>query len=251
MNNDANKKNKKIRQNDEKNKNGKDYLHAEHRSRMRERYKKSGFENLEFHEMLELILYYPLSRINTNGIAHALEDKFGKSLTNILEADENALKEVKGISDNTALFFKLLADVVRRYNIERASKPASLTDKNIYQDYLIAYYTGIPRERVILLTLNNRMERISTDVIYDGSVNSAKADMNKMVKIALNNNASSVIIAHNHPDGQEYPSPEDIETTRRLRSLFSQISINFIEHYVVAGTKIMGINSKLVHDYLK
>ena len=228
--------------------------HAEHRSRMRKRYKKNGLDSLEFHEMLELILYYPIPRLNTSEIARDLEKKFGKSLSAIFEADENILKEIKGISDNTALFLKLLADITRKYNIERAesaAKHASVITKQIYEDYLIAYYTGKTVETVVLLTLNNRMELISADDIYIGSVNSAKVDMNKMVKIALNNNAAGVIVAHNHPNGQDYPSPEDIETTKHLSRLFNDISIHFIDHYVVAETKISSIKDKLVHDYLK
>ncbi|MCL2773802.1 MAG: hypothetical protein FWD71_10675 [Oscillospiraceae bacterium] len=248
--NDIDKKIKKNQQSDGK-KDKKNYLHAEHRGRMRERYKKNGFDSFEFHEILELILYYPIPRINTNVIAHDLEEKFGKSLSNILEADENALKAIKGVSENTALFFKLLADITRRYNIERASKQGDIIGKHAHEDYLIAYYTGMSRETVVMLSLNNRMERISTDIIYEGSVNSTKVDRNKMAKIALNNNASAVIVAHNHPHGQDYPSADDIETTRQLSRLFNDISINFVDHYVVAETKISSIMEKLVHDFLK
>ena len=88
------------------------------------------------------------------------------------------------------------------------------------------------------------MERISGDLIYVGSVNSCKVDMNKMVKIALDNEASGVIVAHNHPNGTAEPSPSDIETTRRMEWYFDGININFIEHYVVADTKISGIKQK-------
>ena len=229
----------------------KEYAHTGHRMRMREKYKKNGIASFEFHEILELILFSALPRANTNLIAHELEKKFGKSLRNIVEADINALTEIKGISATTAISFKLIGDLTRIYNMEIASKPTSMIDKRVQENYIIARYTGICSETVGLISLNNRMERLADDDIYAGSVNSSKVDLHKMVKIAMNNNAAGVIIAHNHPDGTANPSNEDIETTRRIKRIFEDISINFIDHYVVSGKEISSINDILIHDYLK
>ena len=52
-------------------------LHDGHRDRMRERFLQTGFEGMEDHEALELILYYFFPRINTNPIAHRLIETFG------------------------------------------------------------------------------------------------------------------------------------------------------------------------------
>ena len=234
----------------------KDNLHAGHRKRLREKYKKNGPDSLNFHEILELILFHSIPRRDTNEIAHELAEKFkdqaGKySIANILESSDNRLKEIKGISDNTVFCFKLFADITRLYNIEIANKSHSLCSKKTQEDFLIAYFTGKQKEEVVLITLNNRMERISDDMIYVGSVNSTKVDLNKMVRIALENNASGVIVAHNHPNGPEYPSPEDLNTTGRLERLFTEISINFVDHYVVSDTKISGIKEKLIYNYIK
>jgi len=156
-----------------------------HRSRLKEKYKKGGLDILSFHERLELLLFYSIPRKDTNKIAHELEKKFNGSLANIFEASETMLKEVNGLGKETALYFKLLADITRQYNIERANRPTEIIDKKFHEEFLVAHYTGKQKEEVVLLSLNNRMERISADVIYVGSVNSAKVDMNKMAKTAL------------------------------------------------------------------
>lgn len=224
-----------------------EYVHFGHRRRMRERYKKYGLDSFEFHEILEMMLYYCIPRADTNSIAHEMEQKFGKSLSNVLEADINALMEIKGISENTAMSFKFATDIIRMYNIERASKPNSMTDKSVQEKYLIARYTGINNETVVMISMNNRMERIADDVIYVGNMNSTKVDLHKIVKIAMKNNAANVIISHNHPNGCDYPSIEDIETTKRIKRIFDDIHINFVDHYVVAGTKISSIKDKLIY----
>ena len=225
--------------------------HKEHRKRLKEKYRKGGLDILSFHEKLELLLFYSIPRKDTNEIAHELEQKFDGSLANIFEASDKRLKEVHGVGDETVLFIRFLTDITRHYNIELANKPMETVGKEFHEKYLIAHYTGKRKEEVVLLTLNNRMERISGDIIYVGHVNSTKVDTHKMVQIALNNNASSVIVAHNHPDGYDYPSPEDMTTTRRLVRLFNDIGINFIEHYVVSDTKISGIKDMSIHNYVK
>jgi len=228
-----------------------DNPHKNHRSRLREKYKKGGLDFLSFHEKLELILFYSIPRKDTNKIAHELSKKFNGSLANIFEASDKRLREIDGVGDETILFFRLLTDITRLYNLEIANKSTEVGSKKVQEDFLIAYYTGKQKEEVILLTLNNRMERISDDVIYTGSVNSTKVDMNKMVRIALDTNASGVIVAHNHPNGPEYPSPEDLITTNRLERLFTEIGIHFIDHYVVSDTKISSIKEKNIYGYIK
>ena len=220
-------------------------IHKGHRQRLKEKYINNGIDSFKFHEILELLLFCPLHRKNTNEIGHELAKKFGDSFAEIFEASDERLKEVNGIGDEAVSHIRFLADITRLYNIDRAKKAEKdFVSLKIQEEFLTANYTGKRREEVFLITLNNRMERISCDLIYIGSVNSSKVDMNKMVKIALNNDAASVIVAHNHPNGRVDPSPEDIETTRRMEWIFDAISLKLIDHYVIADTKISGIKEK-------
>ena len=222
--------------------------HENHRKRMRERYRKNGANSLELHEFIELILYYAIPRVNTNNIAHELVNKF-KTFNNILEADENALKEIHGISDSSALFFKILADIVKLYSLEQTLDIGDIKNRAYYEDYLVRYYKTETVEKVLLLNLNAKMDIISEDIICIGSVNSTQVDMNKLFKISLINNASNVILAHNHPNGIAYPSPDDIETTKRILNIFNEVNINFIDHYIIAGNQISSIRDKMVKNY--
>ena len=77
--------------------------HAGHRQRMRERFQKDGLDHFQQHEILELLLFYALPRVNTNAIAHELIQQF-HSLSGVLDADVLELKQVHGISENAAVF---------------------------------------------------------------------------------------------------------------------------------------------------
>lgn len=69
-------------------------IHAGHRARMLKRVRERGFEGMEEHEILEVLLYAVIRRGNTNPTAHRLINKFG-SLKGVLNADEAELMSVE------------------------------------------------------------------------------------------------------------------------------------------------------------
>ena len=68
----------------------------------------------------------------------------------------------------------------------------------------------------------------------EGSVNSAGISIRKIVELALGVNATSVVLAHNHPSGVAFPSDEDIQTTRRLAAALQTVDIYLADHIIVA-----------------
>ena len=65
-------------------------------------------------------------------------------------------------------------------------------------------------------------------------MNSASISVRKVVETALAANASSVVLAHNHPSGIALPSDEDVQTTRRIAAALSAVEIQLVDHIVVA-----------------
>ena len=56
----------------------------------------------------------------------------------------------------------------------------------------------------------------------------------KIVEIALGTNATTVVLAHNHPSGLALPSAEDIQTTRRVAAALRAVEVHLADHIVVA-----------------
>ena len=88
-------------------------VHAGHRSRVRQRFLEFGGEQLQDHQLLELILFYAIPQRDVNPLAHELIGRFG-SLQGVLEASREELKETVGITDNTVALLKLFPEVTRR-----------------------------------------------------------------------------------------------------------------------------------------
>ena len=88
--------------------------HAGHRSRMRARFAESGFDGYQNHEMLEQLLYESYTRMNTNGLAHVLLDRF-ETLEGVLTASPEELIQVEGIGERSAELIRSVWDTADRY----------------------------------------------------------------------------------------------------------------------------------------
>ena len=85
-------------------------LHTGHRNRMRKKFRESGFDSFEPHEMLEMLLFHSYTRGNTNPIGHELIRRFG-SLDGVLGATYEELCAVPGVGPRSA---DLILSVRRR-----------------------------------------------------------------------------------------------------------------------------------------
>ena len=98
-----------------------DNLHQGHRERLRRRFLAEGLDAFEDHQVLELLLFHVVPRVDTNPIAHQLLKRFG-SLSAVLEADPRDLATVEGIGKQAAVFLSLIPQVTRRYFQDRVSR---------------------------------------------------------------------------------------------------------------------------------
>ena len=207
-------------------------VHDGHRKRMRQRFVEEGLDQFTDVQVLEILLFYCIARQDTNPIAHARLDHFG-SLSLVLEAPVEELCKVDGIGDNTAVFLRLITQVGRCYLTDRASKAKILPTLESCAKYLQTFFFGRNVETVYLLCLDAKCKMLCCKKISEGDVNSTSLSVRKVVETALNTNASSVVLAHNHPGGLAIPSNEDIQTTKRIAAALQAVDVNFVDHILV------------------
>ncbi len=208
-------------------------IHGGHRQRLKERYLQEGLDHFEQHQVLELLLFYCIPRVDTNPIAHGLLERFG-SLAQVLEAPASELQKVPGMGANAAAFLALVNDVGRYYQVNRASHPTILTTVEQCGHYLVPRFYNRRNETVFLLCLDAKCKVLCCKEVGEGSVNSASIPIRRVVEMALGANATSVVLAHNHPSGVALPSDEDVCTTKRLALALHAVEIQLVDHIVVA-----------------
>ena len=206
-------------------------IHDGHRKRLRQRFLQEGLEHFTDVQVLELVLFYAISRQDTNPIAHALLDHFG-SLSQVMDAPIEELCKVEGIGENTAAYLHLITQVGGCYLRDRAAKVNILPTMESCAAYLHPYFYGRSIEMVYLLCLDAKCKLLTCGKIAEGDVNSTSLSIRKIVETALLANASSVLLAHNHPGGMAIPSYEDIATTRNVVSALRAVEVRFVDHLI-------------------
>ena len=207
--------------------------HLEHRKRVKDRFRKEGLDHLEERYVLELLLFYCVPRKDTKELAVRLLEHFG-SIVQVLDATPEELERVPGVGEGISTFLALRKAVDRYYNIKKdeESKQQPLLTSDDFGKMLKSRFVHQRNEVVYVLCLDAKCKLLSCLFVGEGSVNSANVPIRRIVEICLNANATSVVLAHNHPGGLAFPSAEDIQTTHRLAQALSTVDIHFADHLI-------------------
>lgn len=208
-------------------------IHDGHRQRLKEQFRKNGLDSFTDVQALELALFYCIPRQDTNPIAHKLIDHFG-SLAQVLEAPVEELMKVPGIGENAAVYLHMITELGRYYLVNRSIQNTILTTVEQCAEYMVPFFFGRRVETVFLLCLDAKCKVLCCKEVGEGSVNSAGISVRKIMETALGANATTVVLAHNHPSGVAVPSGEDIQTTRRIAMALQAVDIHLADHIVVA-----------------
>lgn len=222
-------------------------VHDGHRQRMKSRFRENGASAFDDHNLLEMLLFYAVPRRDTNELAHKLINRFG-TYSAVLEASIDELMTVDGIGESAAVLIKLVPEMNKRYmqrNIETEGVIDSVKTAGQYFVSKFAYET-IEISYAMFLDSKNRI--ISCREISRGVVNGTDISIRAIAEQALACKATSVIFAHNHPDGIPVPSAEDEYTTQKIKVALSTVGIKLIDHIVVGGENFVSfVDYGLIH----
>ena len=209
-------------------------IHDGHRQRMRARFREEGLEGFAHHEVLELLLFYGRARGDVNPLAHGLLDAFG-SIKGVLEASPEQLMTVPGVGEETATLISLMVPMFRRYQAATREEMKRIDNMRDVKAYCLSLLSGWRLERFYMLCLNASHRVVGQRLIASGSLAEVATYPRLIIETALNYNAHSVILCHNHPGGTLRPSRDDLMTTHKLQSLLDGLDILLIDHVIVAG----------------
>lgn len=222
-------------------------VHEGHRERMRRDFNASGFNNWHEHKVLEFLLHKCLPRVDTNETAHHLINSCG-GFANVFRASREQLTDVFGVGEGTAEYIRMLGEFVRYYNGVRFDVNRITLDRTSCEEYMLNLFDGLEREYFYMICLNARQEVLYRELIFEGSFDGMDIDMAKIMRIAVKNDASYVVLAHNHPSGVAMPSDADIVSTRTIEQALKMCGIILLDHIITAGGKCISMRAKLDRD---
>ena len=211
-------------------------IHAGHRERIRDTYKKQGMNGMADHVVLEMLLTYAIPRKDVNELSHRLLNRFG-SLTGVLEADPLRLADVDGVGEKTALYLHSLYDLHRRLTLESAASlngTIRLENPESACRYAIALGMGDRYETLRIICLDNSMTVLHTEALQIGTLSHVSFEPRRVIETALTHKARYLILTHNHPSGILIPSSDDIETARMIEDIGSKLEIDVRDQLILS-----------------
>ena len=216
-------------------------IHDGHRQRLKDRFRAEGLDHFDELYVLELLLFYGAPRKDTNPLAHTLLDHFG-SLSRVLDATVEELEQIPGVTPHLATLLTLIPQVGRYYQVQKAEEEEILSSIEQCGQYLVPHFFGREQETVFMLCLDAKCKVICCKMVGEGSVNSANVPIRRVVEMALQANATTVVLAHNHPSGLAIPSADDVQTTLKVAAALESVDVILADHIVVAKDDFVSIN---------
>ena len=89
-------------------------------------------------------------------------------------------------------------------------------------------------EELHIIYLNSKLQVIKQELMQKGTVNMVSIHPREVIKAALSNKASAIILAHNHPSGNVTPSSADVQITMQIKEACTTIGIRLIDHIIIS-----------------
>ncbi|WP_027090644.1 RadC family protein [Thomasclavelia saccharogumia] len=201
-----------------------------------------GIESLSNVELLALILRTGNKQESVLELAQRLINEVG-GLAYLKDITYHQLVLIKGIKKAKAIEILAVIELTKRLRqVQGISSVIKepIDGYNLVKDKLMFEQ----QEKVIILCLNSRLEVMKEKTVFVGSNNISIISGRELFKEALICGSSRIMVIHNHPSGNPTPSPEDIETTKRLYKMAEELEIEVIDHLIIGRNKFYSFAAK-------
>ena len=143
------------------------------------------------------------------------------------------LQKYKGIGEAKAITIAAALELGRRRSTSVLSEKPQVKDSKTAYILFQKELGDLNYENFFVLLLNRANKVLKTVRISDGGITGTVVDQRKVFKVALDNNATSIILGHNHPSGQLTPSTADIDLTRKMKAAGETLDLPVLDHIIV------------------
>lgn len=154
-------------------------------------------------------------------------------LRQLLELPPERMKALRGLGGSRSAMLLAALEVGRRFLAAEIQRGPLLQDPDATGRLLMAELRGEPSEVFLVLFLDNKHRVRAMEKMFRGTVDTTPVYPREVVRRAIEHNASSVIVAHNHPSGVAEPSQADREVTELLCRALKLVDVQVLDHLVI------------------
>ncbi len=213
----------------------KDHNHnSNHRQRLRSRFMRGGKQALQDYELLELIMFRAIPRRDIKPLAKTLLAEFG-DFNRVISAPSSRLLAIKGVGESVIQEFRIVTAAAERLAQVEVLNRDILSNWQALITYCRIAMAHKENEEFRILFLDRKGNLIADEEQQKGTVDHVPVYRREVVKRALELNASSVVLVHNHPSGDPKPSEADVDLTRHIQTALDTVRITLHDHIIIGA----------------
>jgi len=201
--------------------------------RPREKLLLKGKQSLSDAELIAILMGSGSKSESAVDLAKRILKTSSDNLIELSKLGVNDLMKFKGVGEAKAISIIAALELGKRRRGAEALEKKKITSSHDVFEYFSGILGDSNYEAFYILLLNRANKVIREIMISEGGFSGTVADPKKIFKIALENNASGVILCHNHPSGNIQPSDADIKLTKKLRSAGEMLDLPVIDHIII------------------
>lgn len=205
--------------------------------RPREKMLEKGRETLSDAELIAILIGSGNSNESAVDLSRRILRDVDNNLIQLSQLNINDLTRYNGIGEAKAVSILAALELGRRRRFAEASTQAFIKNSKDAFEYFYMRMADIEHEQFWVMLLNPANKVIKLAKVSDGGINGTSADPKRIFKIALENNATAMMLCHNHPSGNVLPSDHDKVLTRNIINGGKLLEIKILDHIIIGIDK--------------
>ena len=204
--------------------------------RPREKLSAQGRRALTDAELIAILIGSGSDNESAVELSKRILHHYGNDLNKLSKATINELCNFRGIGEAKAISIIAALEIGRRRN-ETEDKPAEFikSSRDAY-NLMRRHLVDLNHEEFWMILLGQSSKILGKELVSKGGMSVTIADPKIIFRSVLLNNATGVILVHNHPSGNLKPSHEDINLTKQLSSAGRLLEIKVLDHLIITDS---------------
>ena len=201
--------------------------------RPREKFSNKGKAALSDAELMAILIGSGNRQESAVDLSKRILNKVQGNLNELARLSLDDLMEFKGIGEAKAISIATALEIGKRRNLAVALERKSIKSSEAVFNVIQPQIGDLPHEEFWVLYLNNHNKMMRSVCISKGGITGTVVDIRQIFNIALREQATSIILAHNHPSGNIKPSQADLNLTKKIAEAGKVLDIAVLDHLII------------------
>lgn len=209
-----------------------------------------GAVSLSKAELLAILLRTGTGNKNVIEVAQTILSRVDGELDALAGMSIDVLCETEGVGVGKAVSIVAAFELARRwFSEEGVTRRRKISSPEEVFRMMYPLLRDLESEECWVIYLNNANVYLGRERLSVGGTEATVLDSKVVLRKACEKKASGIILVHNHPSGNAYPSPADITRTRAIRNALKACEMSLIDHVVIGSCNYYSFSDERLIDF--